>query len=197
MWIFAFRALEALLQNGGDPFLKNKNGDSIESYLQNREDLQNLRELVDQARVSKNSEDKGENKFIHKAVENGNMQWLQFYAFFGGNFKSFNKQGERPLDIAIKMANVDIVLYVISQSQELLENHDIFDQVSNFLQSQILEQKISNTLKQKYETLLQKLVKIGTNNDNNVDILFKFIEPQSLVIPNDEGNFDLTVTTQL
>ena len=151
--MYTFSALKALLQNGGNPFIKNKNGDSVESYLQNRDDLQSLKALVHQARVSKNSSITGENHFIHKAVENGSMKWLQFYAVFGGNFKSYNKTGERPLDIAIKKGNIDIVLYVISQSQELLESQDIFHQVYKFLETKFLDHKKGG--RWKYQTYLR------------------------------------------
>jgi len=185
------------LQNGGDPFLKNKNGDSIETYILNREDLQNFRELVDSARVRKNSEDTGQNHFIHKAVENGSMKWLQFYAFFGGNFKSFNKKGERPLDIAIKNDNADIVLYVISQSQELLDDQSIFCQVFNFLESQILEQKISKFQIEKYESIFKKLVKIGNENNKNVRVLLEMVESEYLALPNDKSVIDITISTQM
>jgi len=177
--------------------MKNKNGDSIESYLQNSEDLQNLKELVDQARISKNAAKTGENHYIHKAVETGSMQWLQFYAFFGGNFKSFNARGERPLDIAINEDNADLVLYVTSQCQELLDDQSIFCQVFNFLESQILDKKIRKSLLQKYKTLLRKLVKIGVNNNKNVQFLLDIIKPNSLAMSNEESNYDLVLTIQL
>ena len=195
--MYTFSALEALLQNGGDPFLKNKNGESIETYLQNRDDLQSLKALVEQARVSKNSSITGDNHFIHKAVENGSMKWLQFYAVFGGNFKSYNKTGECPLDIAIKKDNIDIVLYVISQSQELLENQDIFNHVFQFLETKFLDQKINRSQSQKYETLFKKLIRIATQNNKNVQVLLEMIRPESLSLSNDEDNNYLTISTQL
>jgi len=194
---FIFSALEALLKNGGDPFIKNKNGDSIESYLQNREDLQNLKELVDQARINQNSDHTEENYYIHKAVETGSMKWLQFYAFFGGIFKSFNKNGERPLDIALKKANVEIVLYVISQSQELLNDQNIFNQVFHYLESQILEQKISKAQLQlkSYKAILQKLIRIGTDSNKNVQVFLEMLDPKWM--PNEASDIDITISTQM
>jgi len=196
---FIFSALEAMLQNGGDPFLKNKNGDSIETYLQNREDLLNLKELVNQARINKNLDNTEENYYIHKGVESGSMKWLQFYAFFGGNFKSFNKNGERPLDIALKKANVEIVLYVISQSQELLDDQNIFNQVFHYLERQILDQKITKAQLQLkiYKTILQKLIRIGTDRNKNVQVFLEMMEPKSFVFPNDGCDIDITITSHL
>ncbi len=177
--------------------MKNKNGDSIESYLQNSEDLQNLKELVDQARISKNAAKTGENHYIHKAIETGSLKWLQFFAFFGGNFKSFNKNGERPLDIAIKKANVEIVLYVISQSQELLNDQNIFNQVFHYLESQILEQKISKAQLQlkSYKAILQKLIRIGTDSNKNVQVFLEMLDPKWM--PNEASDIDITISTQM
>ena len=185
------------MKNGGDPFIKNKNGDSIESYLQNREDLQNLKELVDQARINQNSDHTEENYFIHKAVETGSLKWLQFYAFFGGNFKSFNKNGEMPLNIALKKTNVEIVLYVISQSRELLDDQTIFNEVFHFLESQILEQKISKYQLQlkSYKTILQKLIRIGNVSNKNVQVFLEILDPKWM--PNEASDIDITISTQM
>jgi hypothetical protein len=170
--IFFFSELEALLQNGGDPFLRNQKGKSIVTYLKDREDLQHLKSLVEQARIRKNSDTKEGANFIHKAVEEESLTWLKIYSILGGNFYSFNQKGDQPLDVALSLpVNGDVMLYVLNQSQRLLDDPNVFSRVLQFLKIQILEGKIDKSKVNKYNTLWNNLIKIGEDNGEDMKVL--------------------------
>ncbi len=161
-----------MLQNGGDPFLRNKKGESIETYLKDREDLQHLKTLLEQARIRKNSDTKEGANFIHKAVEEGSLTWLKIYSILGGNFYSFNQKGDRPLDVALNPhANTEVMLYVLNQSQRLFDDQNVFSRVLQFLKIQILEEKIDKSQVKKYNTLWNNLIKIGEDNGEDMKVL--------------------------
>jgi hypothetical protein len=169
-----------LLQNGGDPFLKNKNGESIETYLKDRGDFKHLKILVEEARIKKSSDIAGKNNFIHKAVEDGSLRWLAIYSALGGNFYCFNEKGERPIDVAIGLDNADIMLYVLNQSQRLLEDQNFVSRVIQFLKIKVLEQKINKSQAQKYKTLWNNLIEKGAENGDDTEVLREiFTQPVS------------------
>ena len=142
-----------------------------------------MKTLVEEARIKKSSDIKGNNNFIHKAVEDGSLKWLTLYSVLGGNFYSFNEKGDRPLDVALNLpANADIMLYVLNQSQRLLGDQNILSRVIQFLKIQVLEKKMGKSQVKKYENLWNNLIKKGVENGDDIVVLRGMIPNDSVIM---------------
>ena len=176
-----------MLENGGDPFIKNMKGESIESILNDTEDHEDLKLLIDTARKNLSLKTTGIASPIHNAIKEGNISWLKIYKMLGANFCSFNDKGERPIETAINLdhANVDIVLFVLNQSQTLLEEETILKLVFQYLEAQVRQKFMNKSLVKKYEDLWQNLIKTGTKRGENIQTLSEMVQtPSRFVFSN-------------
>ncbi len=174
-----FRALEQLIKNGGDPFQRNKKEESIESYLNDIEGHESLKLLIQESKGGLSTE--GESP-IHRAIEDNKTMKLHIYRVLGANFYAFNNKGERPLEVAINLGDVDIVLFVLHQSQILLEEDTMFDRVVQFLASQILQQNINVTHVHKYKELWRNVIVSGAKRRENFTALLGMVPASSKLL---------------
>jgi len=176
-----------LLENGGDPFQKNKKGESIESILNDMEDHDDLKSLIETAKKNLSLKTTGRASLIHNAIEDGNILKLQIYSMLGGNFNSFNEKGERPIETAINLenANVEIVLFVLNRSQSLLEEENIFKFVFQYLEIQTDQKNINANILKKYEDSVLNLIEKATKRGENIQALLKMIQTPSLLFLSD------------
>lgn len=177
-----------MLENGGDPFQKNKKGESVESILNDMEDPEDLKSLIDIAKQNLSVKTTGRASVIHNAIEDGNILKLQIYSMLGANFYSFNEKGERPIETAItnlENANVEIVLYVLNCSQSLLDEEKIFKLVFQFLEKETQQKNINETIIKKYEDSLLSLIEKATKRGKNIQNLLKTIQSPSLLFLSD------------
>ncbi len=122
-----FNELLAMLEHNGNPFLKNKKGESIENYLKvefsSNEILKKIKEKVETLKKeTKDALKKTSTGVVHQATIERNLNKLRFYYFFSISLETFNGNGVIPLELALDSNDLEIVLFIVNSTKNIFEN---------------------------------------------------------------------------
>ena len=133
-----------MLENNGNPFIRNKKGETIDDYLQKEACdaiiYQKLKDYVRKIQIQQNNilEEKPADR-VHQSVIENNLKKLRLYRLLSASLESYNLKGEMPLEIAMKNDNLEIVLYLIEHTKNVFENMSLGPKVYDFLAKKIRE----------------------------------------------------------
>jgi hypothetical protein len=94
-------ALSAMLEHGGNPFIKNKKGESIESLLQ-RSEFEIPVKIAAKINELKSAPIQCKESPVHKSVRDNNVNRLKILKMCFASLESYNYHQERPGGNAIK-----------------------------------------------------------------------------------------------
>ena len=109
-----FVELKEMLKMGGNPFVKNMHGESIEFLIGLKkhcsEDFLEIDKMIEEAK--QNMPEETNESLVHKAVRENDLKKLKLYHKFGALLSWYNLKGQTPKDVAIEKGFVDIVKYI-------------------------------------------------------------------------------------
>ena len=109
-----FAELQEMLKMGGNPFVKNNNGQSIEFLIGLKkhcsEEFLEIEKMIKEAK--QNIPEETNESLVHKAVRENDLKKLKLYHKFGALLSSYNSKGQTPKDVAIEKGFLDIVKYI-------------------------------------------------------------------------------------
>ena len=124
---FAFRenqfvALIRMIQNGGNPFIRNKKGESVITLLESlTEEQAQIKEQLQEA--IKNFEEKypstDQESGVHSAARKNQLKKLKRYKLFSASFDPYNNKRQKPVEVAMECGHLEVALF-------LMENTDGF-----------------------------------------------------------------------
>ena len=168
-----FEALMAMLEKGGNPFVKNKRGESIVSYLQASEpEIQQkfepkIKELKIKALLASI---KSEESPVHRSVRENNLKRLKRLRMFCATLESYNSMQEKPIDIAMKNGNLEIALYIMKYSQNVFDDSSRALKCFDFLSEKIASTIVDLTFIEDYTNIWKTFLEYGIEHRLNVTI---------------------------
>jgi ankyrin repeat protein len=105
--------LKEMLSKGGNPFIKNKQGETAEDLLESakknllrmrsdakQQDADRVNEILSQMGEMKKDHQETNESRVHIAARANNLRKIQFYHKIGAPLESYNLNGETPLELA-------------------------------------------------------------------------------------------------
>ena len=110
-----FRELKAMIDKGGNPFLKNRNGQNVESLL--RGNPNSASPIVDEIlaiieRLKQQTPHETNESLVHAAVRKNSLKRLKLFYNLGASLESFNLTGQTPRDVAVELELHHIVQFI-------------------------------------------------------------------------------------
>ena len=139
-----------MIQMGGNPFISNKMGDSIESLVgslcREEEDIKN--QILAEINAFKTSFPPSEKEgLVHSAVRQNNLKLAKVLQMLGASFDSYNNKRERPLDIAIDNKCNRMAVFVLNSMDRAVEEEDKAKKYSCFINSLINSEEFPDILR--------------------------------------------------
>jgi ankyrin repeat protein len=111
--------LKEMLSKGGNPFIRNKHGESSEDLLrsdanQNSDLLPEIWNLIEEMKT--NLSEETNESLVHAAVRKNDLKKIQFYHRIGAPLVSFNLMGQTPLELAQRHGFDDIRNFMEKQT---------------------------------------------------------------------------------
>ena len=112
-----FQELKAMLDNGGNPFLKNKSGETIEGLLKTNPTQQSqstiVQEILNEAEQLKQRTTMETNEsLVHSAVRKKDLKILKLYSKLGASLQTLNLKDQTPRELAAELGFHEIVQYI-------------------------------------------------------------------------------------
>ena len=176
-----------MIQNGGNPFIRNKAGESINKQLESLTGEQaDIKEQLQEAIRSFDEKYpiKDEESVVHCAARNNQLKKLRTYKFFCASFDSYNNKRQKPVEVAIECGHLEVAVF-------LMENSDVFfprqewktyeSFLTTYSQNPNLRKKclmfLANqssesleALKDKYPSVLENLEGVGVSEAENGEL---------------------------
>ena len=98
--------LKAMLDKGGNPFLRNNQGQTVESILRSTTDQDSrlVEEIFNNIDLLKRRTPQETNEsLVHSAVRRNNFKKLRFYHRLGASLDTYNLKGKTPRDLAVEL----------------------------------------------------------------------------------------------
>ena len=114
-----FEALTRMIQNGGNPFVRNKEGESVNLLLESlTEEQAGIKEQLKEA--IKNFEENfpcgDQESFVHCAARNNQLKLLKRYKFLQASFDSYNNKRQKPVEIAMESGQLEVAIYLMENT---------------------------------------------------------------------------------
>ena len=114
-----FLELKEMLLKGGNPFIRNKHGESAEDFLrrdpnQNSDHMPEIWNMIEEMKT--NLPDETNESLVHAAVRKNDLRKIQFYHRIGAPLVSFNLMGQTPLELAQRLGFDDIRNFIEKQT---------------------------------------------------------------------------------
>jgi hypothetical protein len=152
-----FDALMKMLENGGNPFLGNKKGETIEHYVQNSESEIRLK-FDNTIRGLKEHPWKRKESLVHKAVRGNSLIGLSILKMIFASLESHNSEREKPIEIAIANENLEMSLFIMKNTKNVFEDVSLDKKCNDFLYNQITSNHVNPSLIQKYKTVWESFL---------------------------------------
>ena len=110
-----FQELKAMLDNGGNPFLRNKSGQTVEGLLKTNSTqqstiVQKIIDVIDQ--LKQRTPVETNESLVHSAVRNKDLKLLNLCYKLGASLQTFNLKDQTPRDLAVELGFHEIVQYI-------------------------------------------------------------------------------------
>ena len=110
-----FQELKAMLDNGGNPFLRNKSGQTVEGLLKTNSTqqstiVQKIIDVIDQ--LKQRTPVETNESLVHSAVRNKDLKLLKLCYKRGASLQTFNLKDQTPRDLAVELGFHEIVQYI-------------------------------------------------------------------------------------
>jgi len=117
-----------MIKSGGNPFLRNKEGASVNSLIDNlTEDQADVREQLKEAIKNFFEEQKriGEEgghreSAVHAAARNKNLKLLKRYKLLQASFDSYNYQGQKPVEVA----HLEVAIFLMQHTHGFFQEEE-------------------------------------------------------------------------
>ncbi len=114
-----FLELKEMLLKGGNPFIRNKHGESAEDLLrsdanQDSDHLPEIWNLIEELKT--NLPEETNESLVHAAVRKNYLKKIKFYCKIGAPLVSFNLMGQTPLELAQRLGFEDIRNFIEKQT---------------------------------------------------------------------------------
>ena len=119
-----FEELKFMIQAGGNPFIRNKLGQTTEILLQQLPATESnmVPEILELIEQLKNATPEEKNtSLVHEAVLNNNLERLRLYHKIGAPLHSYNMKGQTPKDLAEELDYRDIAKFLQENCEEYEE----------------------------------------------------------------------------
>ena len=104
-----------MLDNGGNPFLRNKSGQTVEGLLKTNSTqqstiVQKIIDVIDQ--LKQRTPVETNESLVHSSVRNKDLKLLKLCYKLGASLQTFNLKDQTPRDLAVELGFHEIVQYI-------------------------------------------------------------------------------------
>ena len=110
-----FHELKAMMDNGGNPLLRNKCGQTVEGLLKTNPTQQStiVQKIIDVIEQLKQRTPVETNEsLVHSAVRKKDLKILKLYYKLGASLQTLNLKDQTPRDLAVELGFHEIVQYI-------------------------------------------------------------------------------------
>ena len=188
-----FDALVKMIQHGGNPFVRNKAGQSIESMLESLSpDQSSIKKLllseIENFKLKFPPQD--QESLVHSAARNNRLKLLKVYRLLNASLDSFNYKRQKPLEVAMESGHLESSLYLMQSMPGIFQDQDIGQECFKFLREQASSSAFSAPLALNYIQVIQSCLKLQefdakeiekleeelkTSKENFNEMLFKIL----------------------
>ena len=154
-----FEILDQMIMEGGNPFVEDEEGQSIEMLVQGMSDDNEFKSrLIESIEIFFERHPRRDKEgLVHSAVRQNNLLKVKILKFLNGRFDTFNNFKQLPIDIAMENNSLEMFLYLLSETDELDRTNPVSQKCQMFLADKIDEKAFTADLAIKYKPVLQKI----------------------------------------
>ena len=116
-----------MIQNGGNPFIRNKKGESVITLLESlTEEQAQIKEQLQEA--IKNFEEKypstDQESGVHSAARKNQLKKLKRYKLFSASFDPYNNKRQKPVEVAMECGHLEVALFLMENTDGLFPREE-------------------------------------------------------------------------
>ena len=176
-----FELLDQLIIKGGNPFVENKEGQTIEMLVQGLGDDNKFKaKLIRNIEIFYERHQRNpKESLIHSAVRQNSLGKVKILKFFGGRFDTFNHFKQVPVEIAVENGHLEMFLFLFSITGNFNGKDKVTQKCRQFLADQIERKSFTAYLVNKYKPVLEKFFRSRGTTENTLKTIMETLAKSS------------------